>query len=124
MQSIRNEMESNPAFLDQGFLVIGSALNGDWIAMDLLQHPGAIGYLGKDQVVRDAIGPRDNLKLVLVEDLRQKFFEISPSLGAFALGVVKDALPIDSYATWSDENENASWFAELRDDEDAGHRAS
>jgi hypothetical protein len=46
---------------------------------------------------------------VFVEDIRKEFFEVSPSLGAFALGVVKDAIPIDSYGTWTEDNEQASW---------------
>jgi len=106
LASIRSEMAEYPNPWKEGFFLIGTGLNGDWIVVDCRVNPGAVGYLPMPDVVQ-------NLK-----DLRSKFLVVSASLGGFALAVVKDAVPIDSDASWSDENESASWFDELDEEED------
>lgn len=113
MASIRQEMETYPGLLQKGFFIIGSVLNGDWIVVDLEVSRGAVGYIGKYDVL-NPVGPEHDRQLALTEDVRKKFVQISPSLGAFVLGVVKDAIQIDSYGTWSEENEQASWAERYR----------
>jgi hypothetical protein len=105
LRSAREDMEKYPNPWKEGFFLIGSALNGDWIVIDLRVNPGTVGYLPMPDVVCNH------------SNIRSKFLVVSASLGAFAMAVVKDAVPIDSYATWSDENENASWFDDIEPEE-------
>lgn len=103
---IQEHADSYPQLRREGLLVIGASLNGDWIAIDIDHSPGAIGYLGLTQITGDV---DDDYEIILTDSVRTEFLQISPSLGAFVLGVVKDALPIDSYGTWSQENSGGAW---------------
>jgi len=89
------ENKENPNFLLAEFLIVGSASNGDIIAVDFGKGNGAAGYFSHE------LGPKE----LSPRQIRRDFRAVAPSLGAMVLGLVKDSVPIDYYWTWSQENE-------------------
>jgi len=107
--TIRAENDAYPQLRQEGFLLIGSSLSGDWIALDVQVNEGVVGYLGREHVARDAVEVDGVWRYVLEDTVRPLFVPLATSIGAFALAAVKDAIPIDAFGTWSESNESGRW---------------
>jgi hypothetical protein len=108
---IRHQADEYVQLRETGLLVLGSCLNGDWIAVDLRATPdaGTIGFLCRAELWNRAKPIGDETPPPLVDDIRAHFLPVACSLGGFVLAAVKDAVPLDSYGEWSEENDNGDW---------------
>lgn len=81
--------------LNAGFIIIGSAPNGDMIAIEYLRTHGETGYLSHDNLWEWDVKSRRNP--------HEYFLSLAMSVGKFALKAVKEKeFPMDYYGTIPD----------------------
>lgn len=95
---IMREHKQQPELLPAGFLCIGSSSNGDMIVMDVRDVIGAVGYISHELLWSDQ-GRQSS-------DRRAMYRLVSPTLGMFVRGLLRNAVPMDYYWTWCADDDD------------------
>lgn len=94
--SIKRHNDRYPIMVRQGFLQVGSALNGDPVVVQFSRRSGKTGYLSHEELWSDES-----------ESPEQYFLPVSDSFGAFvAFAVQIDRCPMDYYGNVAEQANN------------------
>lgn len=79
-----NAEDGIPVCLRDGLLIVGNCCNGDPVVVDVRDRLGQAGYVGHETMWQ-------------VDDVRDVFRSLAPSLGQLVQGLDEDRMPTDYY---------------------------